>query len=148
LILCSIVGLSAGCGSETSVPDASQGTDTRPSDAIAPLADASADAGASEDAAADDAAAPRDTWATFARDFTATYCVPCHGAGNMQRDYTLYMDVYRDRAEIRCGVAPAPAPSGCNGFPPPEQFPVGNGAKPSSVERARFVAWIDDGAPE
>jgi len=53
--------------------------------------------------------------------------------------------VTRDKAEIRCGVGTT-VYAGCASFPPPRQFPIGNGAKPSDAERERLVAWIEAGA--
>lgn len=88
-----------------------------------------------------------DTWATFSQEFFDTYCVECHGAGNATRDYTLLDQVERDADEIRCGVA-VDKIDGCPDFPPPRQFPIGMGAKPSDDERNRVVAWIEAGTPE
>jgi len=92
-------------------------------------------------------AASGDTWANFARTFFADYCVECHGAGDANRDYTLYEQVARDATEIRCGVASVQLPD-CSGFPPPKQFPIGTGAHPEDPARDRLVAWIEAGFPE
>ena len=89
-----------------------------------------------------------DTWNSFAMGFMAAYCVECHTAGDPQgRDYTLYAEVVEEAGTIRCGVTPVALPD-CTGFPPPGQFPVGNGAMPSESERQRLVDWIDAGLPE
>lgn len=98
--------------------------------------------------AADDASRS-DTWASYASGFVTTYCVPCHDAKDTTgRDYTAEPNVLKDKLEIRCGVATTQDPSwGCASFPPPAQFPIGDGPKPSAAERARFVAWITAGAP-
>lgn len=88
------------------------------------------------------------TWEGAVQPLFTTYCVECHAAGNQLRDYSTYSDAFRDRDEIRCGVAPPPRPPGCSGFPPPAQFPVGTGPKPSADERQQFVDWVDNGALE
>jgi hypothetical protein len=93
-----------------------------------------------------------DTWTNFAQNFFATYCVTCHDGNAMSaagaQDYSQYSQVFRDRATIACGVNAGPTPlPGCGAFPPPGQFPVGNGAKPTTDERARIVQWIQAGAP-
>jgi len=103
----------------------------------------SLDSGASADSGTD--AAMADTWTTFAQGFVTDYCVACHTGG--PRDYRTMTDVLRDSSEIACGVSPD-ARAGCTGFPPPGQFPVGTGPKPSDEERRRLVAWIDAGLPE
>lgn len=95
--------------------------------------DAGADAGAAE------------TWGTFAEGFFATYCVSCHDTAS--RDYRTIAHVQRDAATIRCGVSDVML-DGCGSFPPPRQFPVGTGARPSDEERQRLVAWIDGGLAE
>lgn len=91
-----------------------------------------------------------DTWDNYAKDFFATYCVECHGAGDPTRDYTLLAPVMAEAAEIRCGVGDV-IESGCTGFPPPKQFPVDNAThdnpKPTDPERQRLIAWIDAGTP-
>lgn len=132
------------------------GGDSRSADG-GPSADAGggADAGSSVEAGGPDGGSPvdasvatdaggADTWETFAMGFFSSYCVECHSGGS--RDYTAIDHVSRDAAEIRCGVATT-ALSGCGSFPPPRQFPVGTGAKPSDEERERLVAWIDAGLP-
>ncbi len=87
------------------------------------------------------------TWEADIAPLFTTYCVPCHDTGNANRDYNLYADAFRDRSGIRCGVAPT-RPNGCNGFPPPGQFPVGNGPMPTEVERLLIVDWVEAGAVE
>jgi hypothetical protein len=94
-----------------------------------------------------------DTWDGFARPFVERYCVSCHNddkAGVAARDYHMLAVVMKEKAEIACGVAPSMdtwTQLGCKGFPPPRQFPVGNGPKPTDDERARMVKWIQAGAP-
>jgi hypothetical protein len=88
-----------------------------------------------------------DTWGNYAQNFFATYCVGCHGPGNPNRDYSQYSQVQRDLAKIICGVGPVVEP-GCDGTIVPDQFPIGNGPKPSTMERTRLVAWINAGAPQ
>ena len=80
-----------------------------------------------------DAAPPGDTWDTWAAEFFATYCTGCHSGGT--RDYRTI------------DVGPEPG-EGCGAWPPPRQFPVGNGPKPEDDERARLVAWIEAGLAE
>ncbi len=154
-----ILGLAA-CGTETSPAsdggaaapaDAASGLDAEPDAGETPDTGApdtgALDAGATPDAGTVDSGVPADTWESFARDFTDTYCVACHGAGNQMRDYTGYADLFRDRDRVRCGVSPTRA-AGCGRSPAPRQFPVGNGPKPSDPERSRLVEWIEAGAPE
>lgn len=87
------------------------------------------------------------TWEADIAPLFTTYCVACHDTGNTNRDYNLYADAFRDRSGIRCGVSPT-RPNGCNGFPPPGQFPVGNGPTPSDAERLLIVRWVETGAVE
>jgi hypothetical protein len=97
-----------------------------------------------------DAAASGDTWQSWAQGFFTTYCVPCHNASDTTgRNYSVQANVARDRLEIRCGVAVTQDPSwNCDPqFPPPKQFPIGNGPKPTDAERNRAVAWLSAGAP-
>jgi hypothetical protein len=95
--------------------------------------------------------ASSDTWQSWAQGFFATYCVSCHNAttDTTGRDYTKQAKVVLDAPVIRCGVAVTQDPSWkCDPqFPPPKQFPIGNGPKPSDADRARCVAWISAGAP-
>jgi hypothetical protein len=134
------------CGDDASRPGADAGArDGSSSDASADP-DAGTlvvDAGGTTTDAGTDAPAA-DTWMTFAEGFFATYCTECHSGGT--RDYRTIDDVMRDTATIRCGVSPD-ALSGCGSFPPPSQFPVGTGPRPSDEERQRLVAWIDAGLP-
>lgn len=88
-----------------------------------------------------------DTWSSFASAWFATYCVECHDASSSTRNYQAIADVKRDGDTIRCGVTPTALPE-CTGFPPPAQFPIGTGPKPSDAERDRLVAWLDAGQPE
>lgn len=104
-----------------------------------------ADAGGSDAGTGDvDAGSSGDTWDGWAQEFFASYCTECHSGGT--RDYTTIEDVMRDADTIRCGASPT-ALEGCGSWPPPAQFPVGTGPKPSDSERERLVAWIDDGLP-
>lgn len=124
---CLVVGVSiavAGCATDT--PDEPE-TDV---DGGAP-AELSSDAGP-----------PADTWQSFAGEFTSTYCVGCHD--EPARDYRLLDHVARDAVSIRCGVSSTALPD-CGAWPPPRQFPIGNGLQPTDEERDRFVRWIDDG---
>jgi hypothetical protein len=89
--------------------------------------------------------AAADTWESYAMGFFTSYCTECHGAGDAQRDYSTRDDVVRDKDTIRCGVGTVKYP-GCAAFPPPSQFPIGTGPKPSDAERDRLVAWIEAGA--
>ncbi len=106
------------------------------------MAAAGAPAGASGAAGASMAG---DTWSTFAQTWFSSFCTECHAGGT--RNYTTIDEVRRDAAKIRCGVAPTRLPE-CSGFPPPGQFPVGTGAKPTAEERNRLIAWIDSGLAE
>lgn len=106
-------------------------------------ADGAPDAGA--DAAEPDAAPAQDTWDSWAQGFFAAYCTECHSGGT--RDYRTIAEVIRDQDKIRCGVGPEVG-EGCGAWPPPRQFPVGNGPKPGDDERARLVAWVEDGLAE
>lgn len=88
-----------------------------------------------------------DTYANFAKGFFGKYCVPCHNSNDVQRDYSTMTDITRDHSVIACGVATTKL-AGCASFPPPEQFPIGNGPKPTNTERDRLVAWIQAGMPQ
>ncbi|NOY90160.1 MAG: hypothetical protein GXP55_03045 [Deltaproteobacteria bacterium] len=139
--LCLLFLLTA-CGDDSSPVDATLPMD----DAALPPADAASDADLMDSGVtpAPDAAMA-DTWTGFAQTFFADYCVACHAGGT--RDYRSMTEVMRDSSTIACGVSPTPR-AGCTGFPPPGQFPVGSGPKPSDAERERLVAWIDAGLPE
>lgn len=119
--------------------DGEDTTDAGPADTDAGSVDT--DAGSVDT----DAGPGADTWTSFASDFTQTYCVECHAGGT--RDYNQLAEVRRDSATIICGVSPV-VEDGCGTFPPPAQFPVGDGPFPSDTERERFVAWLNAGAPE
>jgi len=150
LLLCFVLlaaSLSA-CGDDSSATDAATPTtDAGTSDADTSDANTSdantMDSSAPMDAASD--APMADTWTSFAQGFFTSYCVDCHSGS--PRDYRTMTDVLRDSSEIACGVSPD-ARASCTGFPPPGQFPVGTGPKPSDAERSRLVAWIDSGMPE
>lgn len=103
--------------------------------------DAGYDAG--RDAGAD--AAPPDTWTNYGQGFFGTYCVECHDV--TPRDFRSLEDVRANGDTIRCGVSDV-ALDGCDTWPPPRQFPIGDGPFPSDEERARIAAWIAAGAPE
>jgi hypothetical protein len=116
------------------------------------------DAGGGVDAGPADAGCPdagTDTWCSWASGFFNAYCDACHVPGasgdpaGVQLDFTSYAMVQAREAEIRCGVGSAQDPAwACAAFPPPAQFPIGTGPKPSDAERGRLVAWIDAGAPQ
>ena len=95
-----------------------------------------------------------DTWANFAQEFFATYCVSCHNqdnTGDASRDYTMFSAVSAEADAIACGVASAAtrATLGCQpGDPQAEQFPAGSGPSPTADEREQLVAWIEAGMPE
>ena len=150
LALCLSIAVLAACGDDAAPMDAAMPpTDAASSDADTPDAGEAPDASVGMDAdvmldAALDAPMA-DTWASFAESFFADYCVACHAGGT--RDYRTITEVMRDSNTIACGVSPD-ARAGCTGFPPPGQFPVGTGPKPSDAERRRLVAWIDAGLPE
>ena len=94
------------------------------------------------------AGAPAPTYANFAKNFFATYCVKCHPSPTESpRDFTLYAVIQSNSANIRCGVSPT-ALSGCSGNPAPGQFPIGTGPFPSDAERNELVAWIEAGLPQ
>lgn len=94
-------------------------------------------------------AAAGPTWDNFGMGFFESYCWECHGAGDEQgRDYSTLAGVMTELAPIRCGTGPASdPPSGCEGEPPAEQFPIG-ATLPTEAERIMLVEWIDAGAPE
>jgi len=92
-----------------------------------------------------DTDASADTWASFASAFSESYCVECHNSS--PKDFSTYAD-FADASELtRCGVANTPQ-EGCGTWPPPMQFPIGNGPQPTADERDALVAWIDAGMPE
>ncbi len=143
--LCLLFLLPAACGDDASPADASPADASLP-DAAPPPADAASEADVVDSGVTlDPDAATADTWSSFAQGFFSDYCVACHAGGT--RDYRSTLEVMRDSSTIACGVSPTPRAS-CTGFPPPGQFPVGGGPKPSDAERERLVAWIDAGLPE
>ncbi|HVY31979.1 MAG TPA: hypothetical protein VHB79_35835 [Polyangiaceae bacterium] len=97
--------------------------------------------------------AATDTWDSYAKSFTATYCVSCHNddnAGTATRDYHMLAAVKAESVKIACGVSKSQADwsaRGCTGGPAARQFPAGGGAKPMDAERDRFIKWIDAGMP-
>lgn len=117
-------GRDAGAVMDVGTDAGSEGTDTGPDDI--------------------DAAAMGDTWESWANEFVQTYCVECHARS--PRDFHMLEEVRANAAVARCGVSDVPLDD-CSGWPPPRQFPVGDGPFPSDEERARFVRWVDDGAP-
>ena len=90
-----------------------------------------------------------DTYGNFAKGFFTKYCVACHSStsSDQARDYSSMTDITRDHSVIACGVATTKL-AGCASFPPPRQFPIGTGAKPTDPERNRLVAWIQAGMPQ
>jgi hypothetical protein len=149
----------AGIGAEGCSP-ATGSSDAGPPDAGGAVdAGGSTDAGGTVDAGGgSDAGCPDagfDTWCNWANGFFATYCDSCHVPGQpgdqppKNLDFTVYAIVHSNSAEIRCGVANGQDPAwACGAFPPPAQFPINPGIKPSDPERGRLVAWIDAGAPQ
>jgi hypothetical protein len=95
-----------------------------------------------------DLAVPVYTWTNGASAFFTKYCVPCHhpGGAAQQQDFSQLSQVMANSATIRCGVATTQQ-SGCGATPTPRQFPIGNGPKPTDLEREAIVAWIDAGLP-
>lgn len=120
------------------------------------VGDASTDAGLPDDGVTLDsgeadlgvADAGGDTWANYAQAFAATYCVDCHAGPPSGRDFRTIADVRRDATLIRCGVSTTVLVGCDTDSPSPRQFPIGSGPIPSDADRARFVAWLDSGAPE
>ncbi|MFT7579013.1 MAG: hypothetical protein ACI9MR_000675 [Myxococcota bacterium] len=121
---------------DTDDPDGSD--DTASVDDTAP--DSSADTSVDT---ADTSTGP--TWHGEIRQFMVTYCVECHDSGS--KDFRSLASVIAKKSPVRCGTAPTMQP-GCGSWPPPNQFPVGNGPKPSVDERQMLVDWIDAGTPE
>lgn len=142
VVLAAIVLAAAGCGDDDSGRAPVDAGATVRDSAPSPDTGAPIDAGGSPVDAGGDAGSATDTWDTFAMGFFETYCVGCHASGT--RDYRTIDHVMRDSATIRCGVSPE-ALDGCGSFPPPAQFPVGTGPRPTDEERRRLVAWIDAG---
>jgi hypothetical protein len=108
--------------------------------------------GGSDSVAVDAPVASADTWTSFAESFTMTYCAAsCHAPGGSgvrggALDFTMFTNVFTNRAEIRCGVS-AVALADCTGFPPPKQFPIA-APDPSDADRGRIVDWVVAGAPQ
>ncbi len=75
------------------------------------------------------------TWDGFARGFFETYCWACHGPGDAVRDFSLLEEVRAEAETIAAGVGDG-------------TFPIGDGPKPTQLERERLVEWIDLGTPE
>ncbi|HEY0710390.1 MAG TPA: hypothetical protein VGG33_26515 [Polyangia bacterium] len=95
-----------------------------------------------------------DTWANFAQAFMGKYCVSCHNddrAGDAARDYHMLSVVVREKVDIACGTAKSQAERtkrACpTSAPRANQFPAGNGPKPTDDERDRLLRWIDAGTP-
>ena len=143
LFLLTVAGCSGGgSGADASAPDLSAPADLAAAGDLARAADLASpgDGGGG------------DTWTSWASGFFASYCVSCHsptGSDPGPKDFTQYASVLANAPEIRCGVAVSQdAAWMCAAFPPPEQFPVGTGPKPTNAERDRLVAWIGAGAPQ
>jgi hypothetical protein len=148
-----LLAVSIACSSSPGSSDAG-GT---PDSGSASDAGGGADAGPADGGPVDSGCpdAGTDTWCGWANGFFNAYCDACHVPGasgdpaGAQLDFTRYAMVQAKQAEIRCGVANSQDPAwACAAFPPPAQFPVGTGPKPSAAERGRLVAWIDAGAPQ
>jgi len=137
--------LCAACSSGASHPATGGGN----GDAAAGTVAGSEAGGGDGSGAEADAATTPDTWANYAKSFFATYCTSCHNPQDpMGRDYDIQANVAKDEAAMRCGVASTQDPAwNCGPSPVARQFPIGNGPKPSDVERARIVAWINAGEP-
>lgn len=102
--------------------------------AVTALAGCGGDGAApASDASVDSRAAP--TWDGFAREFFESYCWACHGPGDTTRDFSLLEEVRTEADTIKAGVAAG-------------TFPIGDGPRPSQLERDELVEWIDLGAPE
>jgi hypothetical protein len=151
-----VLAVATACSSSSGGPgggnDAGNGGDGTSHDTGTPPGDDASPETASDAPPSGDAG---DTWANYAEGFFMTYCVECHNPtllaqNKTMRDYTTSVDVVRDKATIRCGVAPTQL-SGCSGNPAPRQFPISDSAgtnpKPADAERLRLVAWIEAGTP-
>lgn len=91
--------------------------------------------GGAPDAMPSPADAQTPTWNSFAQGFFETYCWECHGPGDQLRDYSELSMVRAEAETIKSGVDS-------------EQFPVGDGPKPTREERDELILWIELGAPE
>lgn len=98
--------------------------------------------------------ASADTWDSFALPFMVKYCVSCHNddkAGDAARDYHMLAVVMREKVGIACGTAKSQADRTSRGCaanaPRANQFPPGNGPKPTPDERDRLLRWIDANLP-
>ncbi len=138
-----------GSSGTTAVASSSSSTasESSGSTSAADSSTSSADTDGGSDSSTTAAAGP--TWENFGVGFFESYCWECHGAGDEQgRDYSTLAGVMTELTTIRCGTGPASAPpSGCEGEPPAEQFPIG-ATLPTEAERIMLVEWIDAGAPE
>jgi hypothetical protein len=96
-----------------------------------------------------DSGASGDTWENYAAGFFTAYCTSCHNSSDPTgRDFTVQATVLQNEVAMRCGVAVTQDPSWkCAASPVAEQFPIGNGPKPTDAERDRIVAWITAGEP-
>lgn len=132
---------------EDAAPDTAAQSDAVLDDTVAASADTltGGDIAPDTQAGADTVADVEPTWFGGVRQFMADYCVACHSSGD--KDFRSYDSAVAKRAPIRCGVAPSTQP-GCGAWPPPNQFPVGDGPKPSDSERQMIVDWVDAGTPE
>ena len=82
------------------------------------------------------------------------YCASCHNddnAGDAARNYRMLAAVMREKVDIACGVAKSNVDRTARncpaGAPRANQFPVGNGPKPTNDERDRLLRWIDANTP-
>lgn len=138
---------SASTTAEASSSSSSTGEETSGTTGAADSSSSTGDTDGSSDSSTTAAAGP--TWENFGATFFESYCLECHGAGDEQgRDYSTLAGVMTELAPIRCGTGPASdPPTGCEGEPPAEQFPIGD-TLPTEAERIMLVEWIDAGAPE
>lgn len=92
-------------------------------------------------------AAP-DTWENWAHpEFITPYCADCHPSAQSARDFNDYDTVVANELHIYCGVAPESIGDCASHGIEPGHLPIGDGPKPSTEERWRFVAWMDAGMP-
>lgn len=137
---------SSGTTAEASSSSSSSAADTTGTTDTTDTSSSTGESGGSSDASTTAAEGP--TWENFGVSFFESYCWECHGAGDEQgRDYSTLAGVMPELTSIRCGTGPAgDPPSGCEGEPPAEQFPIG-ATVPTEAERIMLVEWIDAGAP-
>lgn len=88
------------------------------------------------------------TYSKNTKEILDTWCVSCHGEEPTgDSPDTFRLDVYANEGDVRGAYAMAEmiaitATSSAGSMPP------SGGAKPTDLERATLLAWVDDGAPE